>query len=133
MYGIEISYSWGECEDKLYGRYITKEEAFKKMCYMAAEEAYVQNEEFLEERTCQVYFDASQFKIDLHYDYDDTWCYYRIKEVENAKIIPREFVSVKEMYEEYLNDDVDNPLSYEEYLHDKIEWFLEQDCEIYVY
>ena len=133
MYGIEISYSWGDCEDRLYGTYTTKEEAFKDMCFLAAKEAYIQNEEFLEENTCQLYFDASQFKIDLRYGYDNTWCYYRIKKVENARIIPREFVSVKEMYEEYLNDDVDNPLSYEEYLHDKIEWFLEQDCEIYVY
>lgn len=85
MYGIEITYSWGDCEDNLYGRYITKEEAFKKMCFMAAKEAYVQNEEFLEEGTCQIYFDASQFKIDLHYDYDNTWCYYKIKKVEDKE------------------------------------------------
>ena len=85
MYGIEISYSWGDYEDNLYGRYITKEEAFEKMCYMAAKEAYTQNGEFFEENTCQVYFDASQFKIDLHYDYDNTWCYYRVKKVKDKE------------------------------------------------
>lgn len=82
MYGIEISYSWGECEDDLYGNFITKEEAYKEMCMLAAKEAYVQNEEFLEENWCTLYFYANKYEIDLHYNYDDTWCYYRIKERE---------------------------------------------------
>jgi hypothetical protein len=79
MYGIEISYSWGDCEDGLYGNFQTEEEAFKEMCILAAKEAYVQNEEFLEEKTCIIYFDAANKRIDLHYDNDVTWCYYRIK------------------------------------------------------
>ena len=80
MYGIEISYSWGDCEDGLYGNYETEEDAYKEMCMLAAKESYVQNEEFLEENTCTVYFNAANKEIDLHYDYDDTWCYYRVKD-----------------------------------------------------
>lgn len=78
MYGIEISYSWGDCEDDLYGNFETEEKAYKKMCMLAATEAYVQNEEFLEENTCQIYFDAANKEINLHYDSDDEWCFYRI-------------------------------------------------------
>lgn len=79
MYGIEISYSWGDCEDGLFGNYATEEDAYKGMCMLAAKEAYVQNEEFLDGRTCSVYFDAVNKEIDLHYDSDNTWCYYRVK------------------------------------------------------
>lgn len=79
MYGIEISYSWGECEDDLYGDYQTEEEAYEDMCLLAAKEDYVQNEEFSAENPCVVYFDAYSKEIDLHYKSDDTWCYYRIK------------------------------------------------------
>lgn len=82
MYGIEISYSWGDCEDGLYGNFETKEEAYKEMCELAGKEAFVQNEEFESERTCTVYFDGYTLRVDLHYDVDDTWCYYRIKEKE---------------------------------------------------
>ena len=42
------------------------------------------------------------------------------------------FISLREMYEEYLRDDVENPITYEEYIHNKIEWFLENGYEIYV-
>ena len=80
MYGIKITYSWGDEEDGLYGNFKTEEEAYKEMCAMAAEEAYVQNEEFFEEYTCQIYFNAAEKEIDLHYDSDDEWCYYRIRE-----------------------------------------------------
>ena len=79
MYGIKITYSWGDEED-LYGNFLTEEDAYKEMCMLAAKEAFVQNEEFFEEFTCQIYFDASAKKIDLHYDNDDEWCYYRIEE-----------------------------------------------------
>ena len=78
MYGIEISYSWGDCEDGLYGNFETEEDAYKEMCTMAAKEAYVQNEEFLETHNCEVLFNAFEKAIDLHYYNDDTWCYYRI-------------------------------------------------------
>lgn len=86
MYGIEISYSWGDCEDKLYGEYKTEEDAFEAMCALAAEEAYVQNEEFDEYKTCSVYFDAYTKRIDLQYDCDNTWCYYRIKERDKTEL-----------------------------------------------
>ena len=49
-----------------------------------------------------------------------------------GEIYMKEMLSVRKMYEEYLKDDVENPLSYEEYLHNKIEWFLELGCEICV-
>ena len=84
MFKIEISYSSGECEDKLYGEFKTEEEAFKEMCNLAVREAYTQNEEFLENRTCEVYFNAFKKEIDLHYNSDDTWCYYRVKQIERS-------------------------------------------------
>ena len=31
MYGIKVSYPWGDQEDGLYGDYKTKEEAYKGM------------------------------------------------------------------------------------------------------
>lgn len=82
MYGIEISYSWGDCEDCLYGNFQTEEDAFEEMCALAGREAYVQNEEFDEYKTCTVYFDAYTKRIDLQYDCDNTWCYYRIKAIK---------------------------------------------------
>lgn len=82
MYGIEISYSWGENEG-CYGEFPTEELAYKEMCNVAAKEAYVQNQEFLPENTCSVQFDAANKSVDLHYDYDDTWCHYRV--VKRAK------------------------------------------------
>lgn len=78
MYGIEITYSWGDREDIIHGDFVTKEDAYKEMCIMAAKEAYVQNEEFLETHTCEIYFNAYEKEIDLHYNNDDTWCYYRV-------------------------------------------------------
>lgn len=41
-------------------------------------------------------------------------------------------ISVRQMYEEYLKEDLEVPMTYEEYLHDKIEWFLEQNYGIYI-
>ena len=58
MYGIKVSYPWGDQEEGLYGDYKTKEEAYKGMCELACKEAYVQNEEFAEDRTCSIEFDA---------------------------------------------------------------------------
>ena len=46
---------------------------------------YAQNEDFDELRTCSVYFDACEYKADLHYDIDDTWCYYRVQELPDAE------------------------------------------------
>lgn len=79
MFGIEISYSWGEQEDGLYGSYSTETDAFRDMCLLAGKEAYEQNTEFWEEKPCVIYVDAFEKKVDLHYKSDDTWCYYRVK------------------------------------------------------
>lgn len=79
MYGIKINYSWGD-EEELYGNYETEEEAYKEMCKLACKEAYVQNEEFEEYRTCTINFDAYNKEIDLHYDCDEEVCYYTIEE-----------------------------------------------------
>ena len=84
-YGIEISYSWGDYEDGLYGEYDTPEEAYEEMCKLAGREAYVQDEEFLSEDGCIVYFHPAEKEIDLHYLSDGEWCYYRIKQHETAK------------------------------------------------
>jgi len=80
LYTIKIDYSWGDSEVP-YGRFRTEEEAYEKMCELAGREAYVQNDEFWEERPCTVYFDASHKAIDLHYGSDGTWCYYRVKKI----------------------------------------------------
>lgn len=84
-YGIKITYSNGDEEDGLYGNFASKEEAFKEICVLAAKEAYVQNEDFDELRTCSVYFNACEYKADLRYDVDDTWCYYRVQEFPDAE------------------------------------------------
>lgn len=82
MFGIGISYSSGESEGTLHGKFKTEEEAFKEMCNLAVKEAYTQNEEFLEGCECEVYFNAFKKEIDLHYNSDNTWCYYRVKQIE---------------------------------------------------
>lgn len=79
-YCIEISYSWGDCEEP-YGNFKTPESAYKEMVKLACNEAYIYNEEFLFERTCDVYFDAYNKLINLHYQHDDTYCFYRLKEI----------------------------------------------------
>lgn len=86
-YGIEITYSWGDEEEGLYGNYDTPEDAYEAMCQLAAKEAFVQGEEYLPENTCSVYFNPAKKQIDLHYESDNTWCYYRI--------VPHEIVEEK--------------------------------------
>ena len=78
-YGIKISYSWGDEEEGLYGEYTSEEEAYKAMCKLASTEAYVQNEDFDENGSCAIYFDGYTKEINLHYDNNNTWCYYRIE------------------------------------------------------
>ena len=63
---------------------------------MAGKEAYVQNEEFLPENTCQVYFDAAKFTVDLHYDYDDQWCYYRIEKYLPGREEPQKEIAASD-------------------------------------
>ena len=80
-YDIKITYSWGD-EEPLgtFGAFATADAAYQKACELAGKEAYVYNEEMKENRTCVVYFDGANKRIDLHYDHDDTWCYYRVVE-----------------------------------------------------
>lgn len=47
--------------------------------------------------------------------------------IDNAK-----HTSIRTMYEEYLKDDVENPMTYEEYVRNKVEWFLETKREIFI-
>lgn len=79
MYKIKIEYSWGD--EELYGSYATEDEAFKYACELAGKEAFVYGEGGDEDRTATIYVDSYNKRIDLHYDHDDTWCYYRIEEV----------------------------------------------------
>lgn len=79
-YGIQISYSWGE-EEPIYDGFETKEKAYEEACRLAGQEGYVQNEEFDEDRTCYIYMNAAEYAVDLHYDVDNEWCYYRVVEV----------------------------------------------------
>lgn len=79
-YAIKISYSFDSCED-LYGNFKTPEEAYKEACRLACKEAYTQNEEFEEDRTCDVAFNAYRKEITLHYDIDDKYCYYEVVDV----------------------------------------------------
>ena len=71
MYGIKITYSWGDEEPlEQYGSFDTKEKAFEKICELAGREAYVQNEEFNVDNTCDIRFNASEYKAELTYDMD---------------------------------------------------------------
>ena len=81
MYGIKITYSWGD-EEPIYGSFKTEEDAYAKACELAGKEAYVQNEEMDEDETCTVYFDGYEKRIDLHYDCDGEECYYRIVKIK---------------------------------------------------
>ena len=80
-YGIKITYSWGDEEPmKYYGEFETEEDAFAHACELAGKEVYVYNEEMDEDRTAVIYVDGYNKRIDLHYEMDNTWCYYRIEE-----------------------------------------------------
>ena len=98
-YQIHISYSWGD-EEPAFGKFDTKEEAWKEMCKLAAKEAYVQNEEFGEDKQCSVHYNAFEKKIDLHYERDNTWCYYRIKDY-----VLEQPMSVSQIVKETTKDD----------------------------
>lgn len=85
-YAIKITYSWGN-EEPLgnFGTFPTKEEAFKKICELAGQEAYVQNEEFAPDKTCSIHFDASEYAAELTYDGDNSICYYRVVPVRQGR------------------------------------------------
>lgn len=113
-YGIKITYSWGDEEDSIYGSFKTKEDAYKEMCMLAAKEAYVYNEEFVDDRTCSVHFNASEKTIDLHYDSDDTWCYYRV-----ILILPE--ILLQNWSDSEYNEDSDEEMVY---------FFDEHNCNV---
>lgn len=99
MYGIKVSYSWGDEEPvKTYGRFETKEAAWKRICELAGKEMFVQNEEYDERKTCTLYVDAHEKRLDLHYDGDNTVCYYRIVEIADAfdGAAPKTIIEVKD-------------------------------------
>ena len=77
---IKISYSWGD-EESPYKSFDSKEDAYKKACELACNEAYEYNSEFDADRRCEVLFDAASLSISLHYLGDDSWCYYNIETV----------------------------------------------------
>lgn len=80
MYGVKIMYSWND-QEPVAAFYETAEEAFRAACHLAAEEAYVQNEDMLPEGSVVVTFDAGQYAIDLEYrGYMTGYCYYRVFE-----------------------------------------------------
>lgn len=77
---VSNSYSWND-QEPVAAFYETAEEAFRAACHLAAEEAYVQNEDMLPEGNVVVTFDAGQYAIDLEYrGYMTGYCYYRVFE-----------------------------------------------------
>lgn len=83
-YEIEITYSFDGSIETM-GYFDTPEKAYERMWEVAATEAFVQGEEFLPNGDCQVYFYPLERKIDLHYSYDNSWCYYRVKRIEELE------------------------------------------------
>ena len=77
-YEIEITYSFDDSIETM-GYFDTPEEAYERMCQLAATESYVQGSEFRPEQECTVYFHPFEKEIDLHYLSDGEWCYYRVK------------------------------------------------------
>ena len=94
QYCVKITYSNNDSEEP-YGHFETKEDAYKTLCQLAAKEAYVQNEEFLERNTCSIFFDAYEYKANLHYDVDNTYCYYRVEEIPAEENDNNQSTSVK--------------------------------------
>lgn len=124
MYGIEITYSWGDSEG-IRGSFATMNEAYKEACILAGTEAYVQNEELLWERPCEVFFDGSKQVIKLHYMYDDTWCYYKVVAIE-----PSGEAKSKEKLEDMIADVIQKELQYDtDYITDDGWNFLENEAK----
>lgn len=84
-WGIKITYTWGDEESvNQYGRFKTKEDAFKKICKLVGTELYVANEEFDPDKTMSVYVDAAEYVADLTYECDGETCYYRVVDYDEA-------------------------------------------------
>lgn len=79
-YRVRVTYSGGT--NGLVGEYPTEQKAFAKACEFAGKEAYTQNEEMLPEYTCQIYVNAAELEVNLHYDSDNSWCKYRVEKIK---------------------------------------------------
>ena len=84
-YRIEITFSSGEKDEKVYDGFHTEQEAFKEACILAGKEAYTQNEEAAREKTCMAYFDAANGIIRIHCAYDGTVCQYKVVPVREEE------------------------------------------------
>lgn len=86
MFAVKMSYSW-EDQEPIRTLYSTAKEAFKAACHLAAEEAFVQNEEMEPDCPCTIIVDAGDYAIDLHYQKDETFCHYRVLEVDEKSTV----------------------------------------------
>ena len=75
-YLLKIHYSWGDEEPDM--QFATREEAWSKAKEMAMEEVQT----VCAEHECEVglFVDEQECKIQLHYTYDDEYCYYIVEE-----------------------------------------------------
>lgn len=73
-YGLKITYSWGDEEPLIM--YKTKDAAWKEAKMLAMNEAEIVSEE----NECEIglAFNEKDGIIQLHYTYDDEYCYYKI-------------------------------------------------------
>ena len=86
MFAVKMSYSWGD-QEPVRTLYSTAKEAFKAACHLAAEEAFAQNEEMDHDCPCIIIVDAGEYAIDLHYQKDETFCHYRVLEVDEKSTV----------------------------------------------
>ena len=76
-YGVMFYYSWNDFEGP-YGKFDTTDDAYKKACEIAGAEAYEYSSS--KECDCTARYIATEKAVDLHYEDDDTHCYYRISD-----------------------------------------------------
>jgi hypothetical protein len=72
MYGVFITYSWGDIEPVI--KCESKEEAWSKAKELAMNEA----ETASIENDCTIELSFDDGKITLHYMHDDEFCYYEV-------------------------------------------------------
>ena len=73
-YGLKITCSWGDEESLIM--YKTKEEAWEKAKILSIDEAEIVSEEH--ECEIELTLNKKDGIIQLHYTYDDEYCYYKI-------------------------------------------------------
>ncbi len=86
MFAVKMSYSWRD-QEPIRTLYSTEREAFKAACHLAAEEAFAQNEEMDPDCPCTLIVDAGDYAIDLHYQKNETFCHYRVLEVDEKSTV----------------------------------------------